>query len=411
VTRTRKRQTALLLALAVVPLLALLTAVLPSSGDEEEGGDAPRAQEAVPSVKETVPVAKVTVLDALVRVLGPGRGSDDVERLLARAPVERKVAQLFVVGFAGQDRGAPILSNLRRRDWGGLVLQDVNYVSATQVKGLIAGLRANARLGRDVPPLIAAAQEGGERSAFADLPPGSQESVASKGVAAVGREARAAGRALRALGVTMTLAPSADVAAEGGPFEKRAFGVDEAFVAKATRAAVQGYLKAKVIPAVGSFPGAGGAAQDPDVGPGPVGLSLNELRRRDVQPFRAVAGRAPVVRMSNAIYAAFDGVTPATLLPEAVGLLRSGLGFRGVVMTANLVGTTAVTGGTVAQAALAALKAGADLLYVPGSADDQEEAYQSVLAAVRIGRVSPGQLDASLRRVLELKRSYGMLPS
>jgi beta-N-acetylhexosaminidase len=411
VTQTRKRRAALLLALAVVPLLALLTALLPAGADEEDGQGAPRTQEALSTGKETVPGAEVTVLDALVKVIGPARGSDDVERFLARAPVERKVAQLFAIGFSGQDQEAPILSNLRRRDWGSLVLQDVNYVSATQVKGLIAGLQANARIGRDVPPLIAAAQEGGDRSAFADLPPGSQGSVASKGgVAGVAREARAAGKALRALGVTMTLAPSADVAAEGGPFEKRAFGVDEEFVAKATRAAVQGYVKAKVIPAVGSFPGAGASSQDPDIGPGPVGLSLGELRERDIRPFRAVAGLAPVVRMSNAIYAAFDGVTPATVLPQAVRLLRS-LGFRGVVMTANLVGTTGVTGGTVPQAALAALKAGVDLIYIPGSADDQEEAYQAVLSAVRTGRISPARLDGSLRRVLELKRSYGKLGS
>ncbi|MGI8593373.1 MAG: glycoside hydrolase family 3 N-terminal domain-containing protein [Solirubrobacteraceae bacterium] len=410
-TRARLRPTRLLPALAVVLLLALLVALLPCSGDGDEKGDAPRAQEAVSSAKEKAPGAEVTVLDALLRVLGPPRESDAVERFLARAPVERKVAQLFAVGFSGQDRDAPILRNLRRRDWGGLVLQDVNYLSSFQMAAFIEGLRANARIGRDVPPLIAATQEGGERSAFPDLPPRPQGSVASKGVPAVGREARAAGKALRALGVTMTLAPSADVAAEGGPFEKRAFGVDEAFVAEATRAAVQGYLKAKVIPAVGSFPGAGAASQDPDVGTGPVGLSLPELRQRDVRPFRAVARLAPVVRMSNAIYAAFDGVTPATLLPEAVRLLRADLGFRGVVMSADLVGTTGATGGTVPQAALGALKAGADLLYIPGSAEDQEEAYQAVLAAVRTGRISLARLNDSLRRVLQLKRSYGLLPS
>ena len=411
-TRPRLRPASLLLALALVPLLALLTALLPLTAEDEEevGPNAPTSQQTASGTKETVPGAEVTVLDALVRVLGPPRGSDDVERFLARAPVERKVAQLFAVGFAGQDREAPILQTLRRRDWGGLVLQDVNYISSVQMKSFIEGLRANARIGRNVPPLIAAAQEGGERSAFPNLPPRPQGTVARKGVKAVAREYLGAGRALRALGVTMTLAPSADVAGEGGPFEKRTFGVDEAFVAKATRAAVQGYLKARVIPVVGSFPGAGGASQDPDIGPGPVGLSLDELRSRDVRPFRAVAGLAPVVRMSNAIYAAFDGVTPATLLPEAVRLLRS-LGFRGVVMTADLVGATATTGGTVPQAALAAMKAGADLLYIPGSAEDQEDAYQSVLAAVRIGRISPARLDGSLRRILELKRAYGMSPT
>ena len=53
--------------------------------------------------------------------------------------------------------------------------------------------------------------------------------------------------------------------------------------------------------------------------------------------------------MTNAIYAAFDGVTPATLLPEAVEELRDRLGFEGAIVSADLVATTATTGGTVGR--------------------------------------------------------------
>ena len=53
-----------------------------------------------------------------------------------------------------------------------------------------------------------------------------------------------------------------------------------------------------------------------------VGGSLAQLEGHDLVPFAAVAPRAPVIEMSNASYVAFDGVTPAALLPQAVQLLR-----------------------------------------------------------------------------------------
>ena len=116
--------------------------------------------------------------------------------------------------------------------------------------------------------------------------------------------------------------------------------------------------------------------------------------------------------MTNAVYVAFDGVTPATMLPEAAtGLLRRELGFRGAVVSANLAGTTAAYPIGIAGAALGALRAGCDLLYIPGAPADQERAYQAVLAAARTGKLSRVDLAASVRRVLALKVAAGLLRS
>ena len=103
--------------------------------------------------------------------------------------------------------------------------------------------------------------------------------------------------------------------------------------------------------------------------------------------------------MSNAIYAAYDGVTPATLLPEAVDELRDRLRFDGAIVSADLVATTATTGGSVGQAAIDALKAGVDLLIVPGGRAQQDEAYRAVVAAVRSGAVEAGRVVEALRRI------------
>ena len=91
-----------------------------------------------------------------------------------------------------------------------------------------------------------------------------------------------------------------------------------------------GYHAAGVISAVGHFPGSGAASADPDQMSATVGLTMAQLQARDLVPFAAVAPSTPVIVMSNAAYVAFDGVTPAGLLAQAVSLLRNTYGFGGV---------------------------------------------------------------------------------
>jgi beta-N-acetylhexosaminidase len=157
---------------------------------------------------------------------------------------------------------------------------------------------------------------------------------------------------------------------------------------------------------VGPFPGDGAASQDPNAGPSPVGLGHDDLRDADMTPFAAVArGRdaAPAMQMSNAIYGAFDSVTPATVLSDAVKELRGRLGFDGTIVSADLVATTATTGGSVGEAAVAALKAGVDLLLIPGGSAQQDEAYRDVVAAVRSRAIPAGRIVDALEHIAKLR--------
>jgi beta-N-acetylhexosaminidase len=223
-------------------------------------------------------------------------------------------------------------------------------------------------------------------------------------------QARLAGERLRALGVNMTLAPLADVDTLEGALSGRLFGTDPQAVARFSVEAVEGYRAASVISAVGHFPGAGAASADPDQMSATVGLTLAQLRGRDLVPFAAVAPLAPVIVMSNASYVAFDGVTPAGLLSEAVQLLRQDYGFTGVVMTDDLDATLDPTGSDPATVAVEALEAGDDLLYISGPASEHAAAYQGVLAAARRSAAVRALVRAALLRVLTLKARYGILP-
>lgn len=339
--------------------------------------------------------------------IAPFKPAPAAVSLAASMSLARQVAQLFVVGPTGT---APVAPDLAGPGWGGVVLDQSNFASDSQVGSLASSAAADIRATGAPTPLLGATQEGGRDSAFSDLPPEGEAVLGASGQPDTARaQALLAGQKLRALGFDMTLAPLADVDTPGGPLSGRLFSSNPATVASFARAAVDGYRTAGVISAVGHFPGTGGASADPDQQTATVGGTLASLEARDLVPFASVAASAPVIVMSNAVYAAFDGVTPAGLLASAVGLLRGRYHYQGVVMSDDIDAVLQATGGTAGSAALAALRAGNDLLFITGTAAEQMAAYQAVLGTALHDRAVASLVRAAVLRDLTLKARYGLL--
>jgi beta-N-acetylhexosaminidase len=105
---------------------------------------------------------------------------------------------------------------------------------------------------------------------------------------------------------------------------------------------------------------------------------------------------------------AWDGVTPATLLPDVVRLLRGRLGFDGVVVSGDLQAASLAGGASPAQLAVDALKAGCDLVWIPGDARDQTDAVKAIARAMRDGKLPVARVADALRRVAALRAQYGV---
>jgi beta-N-acetylhexosaminidase len=379
------------------------------------GGDEKKVQEAGSRFGESGKHSGGgSLLDTLAPVLGATQGkrrqgsdpepptASELGRTLGEA-----VAGLFVVGFRGKTPDSDFFPRLAARGYGGVLLTRSNYTAPQQLATLTRAIQDTARKAGNPAPLVAAQQEGGRFSAFGNLAPQAQVDVGEAGPRTTFSSALKGGKQLKALGVTLTLAPNADIAVAGGPGQGRGFSDRASEVVSAVRSSVGAYKSAGIISAVGPFPGDGAASQDPDTGPAPVGLGIDQLRGADMKPFAAVAsGRTatPAIQMSNAIYVAYDAVTPATLLPDAYKELRERLGFTGAIVSADLTATTATAGGTVGEAAVEALKAGADLLVVPGGRAQQDEAYRAVVSAVRRRAIPPERVVSALRRIATLRR-------
>jgi beta-N-acetylhexosaminidase len=299
----------------------------------------------------------------------------DPRAVLGLSP-ERAAARLMLVGFAGTTADAPVVRRLRERDFGGVVVGSANYEGDAQLASLVDAIGQAARQAHHAPPVV-----------FANRLP-------------------VAMATLHAAHVGATFGPVADLKVTGGPHEGDAYSDDARATAAVVARAVALRTAAHVASAVGHFPGEGSASDDPELAPATVGSSLEDLRRSDMLPFKRVVRRVSAVMMSDALYAAFDGVTPATELPEAVKLLRD-LGFHGVVISGDLSAAAQVGGSSVGDAAVAALRAGCDLLYVPGDAAAQEEAYRAIARAIRRSTIPAGRATAALRRVALLQRAHG----
>jgi beta-N-acetylhexosaminidase len=348
---------------------------------------------------------------------GPGRAAPGpaapprVERLARRLPVERKVAQLFLFGFEGSDLTADIFGRLRRLDLGGIVLAGPNFVDSTQLAQMAGEAVVIARDERHVPPWVLAIQEGGDLNSFPDLPPASAPADLTS-VTEAGAQAADAARALRDLGVTGLLGPSVDVGLEtGSALGARVYSDDPEDVARFAKAAVSAYRRGRLFISAGHFPGLGGADQSTEEGPASVGLGLDELRERDLLPFEAaIKAGVPAAVLSHALYAINDFTAPASLSRRVVtDLLRDELGFKGVAITDDLADPAITTSYSVPDAAIAALRAGADMLFISGPARDQEAAYAAVLRAVRSGEIPRPRFDEAVGRILIAKERYGLI--
>jgi beta-N-acetylhexosaminidase len=340
----------------------------------------------------------------------PGaRAPGQIRRLVAGLPVEQKVAQVMLVGFDGTDATASFLSTLKRMDLGGVVLGKRNYIGRPALTALTDALR-NAAAGRDrQAPFIVAQQEGGDFSAFPDLPPGSPPGeLGTPGDGATA--ARLTAKYLKRSGLNGVLGPDVDVGAGGadslGP---RAFSDDTRDVSAYGAAVVSAFRSARMLSAPSHFPGIGAAAQSTDEGPTSVGLDMGALGQRDLPPFRAVikAG-ASAVLVGHASYAPDSFVVPASLSHEIeTNLLRGGLGFRGIAITDDLDAGAIVAGNKVANAAVQAVQAGADMVWISGP-KDWEPAYQALLAAAKARRISLVRLNAAVTRIVTVKRELGL---
>lgn len=334
--------------------------------------------------------------------------------------LEQMAGQMIVLGFQGDgvgDAGVRAAAGmLERSEIGGVLYLRNNVASLAAVRDINALFAASAP---DValPPLIALDQEGGQVErltrdvGFEELP--SPENVAA-GNSPAQAERIYAGLAerLAALGFNVNFGPVVDLNVNpDNPIIARygrAFSAEPQTVTDYAAAFIDAHHRAGLLTALKHFPGHGSSTGDSHEGFVDITETWSES---ELEPFRALiaAGEADMIMTGHLIRrTSGDGILPASLSVAAIdGELRGRLGFEGVVVSDDLEMGAVKDHFTRAEAVLAAVRAGTDIL-LSSAAADPEIGPASEIRAILVAEAARdpafrARIEESYARILALK--------
>lgn len=348
---------------------------------------------------------------------------DPIDELVTTLTLEQKAGQLLMPILAGTD---PDTASVRNEQMagvasirevvesfalGGVIYLGDNVVSATQLTALSAGIEEAAQVATPgIGALISVDQEGGRVNRVTD---GVEIFPSARSLApdaqAVREAASATATALSAQGINIVLAPVADLTdGNAGVIGNRSFGADPATTAEMVVASVEGLQGAGVAAAVKHWPGHGATTLDSHVVLPTIDIDRLTWEQRERVPFAAaVEADVAIVMVGHLALPGLDpSGEPATVSAVLIDeLLRSDLGFDGVVMT-DALDMGAVRDQDRAELVIQSIEAGVDILLAP---PDVAVAHAAIVEAVESGRLSEERLDASVARILRLKESLDLL--
>lgn len=324
-------------------------------------------------------------------------------------------ADLLMMSFEGTTPSNEVLDRIRVDPPAGFTLfRSDNVESIDQVGELTAALHAANP--RDLPLLIAIDQEGGQ---FLALGPGSTYFPGNMALGAIDDErltrevARALGRELRALGISINYAPVADLNTNprNPGLGTRSFGDRPGRAAAHVAAMVAGLQQEGVAATLKHFPGKGEAQVDSHFVLPVVERDRDGLHERELVPFRAGLDAGAALVMTG--HFAIPGLTETDDLPSTLStavltdLLRGELGFDGSVITDALdMGAISQGVGQIIDS-IAAVRAGVDLLLLKDTPEGQARLEAGLALAVKRRVIPAGRFEDAVARNQRLRKRFG----
>jgi beta-N-acetylhexosaminidase len=339
-----------------------------------------------------------------------------VERTLVRLSLRERIGQLLIVPFFGGFESSEnpehksVLREVEHNRVGGLILHTARGplgIKRSQVYP--TAILANELQGRSrIPLLIGADFEFGTRMRLEEgTPLPSPMAIAATGDPQLAYETgKITAMEARTAGVHWIFAPVADV--NNNPdnpiINFRSFGQDPREVAKYVAAYIRGVEEHGALATAKHFPGHGNVNVDSHLALATVLGDRAELDGNELLPFRAAIGAGVSSIMPGHLSVPAlepEPNIPATLSRKILtGLLRQEMDFEGLIVTDAMEMGGVTTLFPPGEAAVRAVEAGADVILMPPVPD---AAIASLEEAVRSGRISIAQIDASVRRILSAK--------
>ena len=333
----------------------------------------------------------------------------------------QRIGELFALGLAKDQLGPAELSAIQNQHVGTVWFTATTTLGVAGIRIVTSAVQAQATIAATdgVGLFIAANQEGGQVQAlkgtgFQTIP--SALVQGGRSIATLTAEAKVWGQELRSAGVNLDFAPVADVVPPGTDSAnqpigvlKREYGHDPVTAGTHAAAFIAGMTAAGIATTAKHFPGLGRVENNTDFSADVV----DDVTTADdpyLESFQdAIDARVPFVMVALATYTQIDPNHLAAFSPTVMGILRSQLGFKGVITSDSLT-AKAVASIPAGQRAIDFLLAGGDLVVV-NSSSAMATMVNAVQARVTTDPSFSHLIDEDALLVLKAKAAAGLLPA
>lgn len=343
---------------------------------------------------------------------------EKVQQILAGMTLEQKLGQLIVVEYLGHTYQDGLQYMISQQFVGGYMYQESNhnfdapYNVASQVDALSQQAMRDAK----IPLMIATDQEGGlvnRLYRFHGYLPSAADMAASGNPATALTQGTQSAKWMLELGINADFAPVVDVhTVDPAILESRMFGRDPETVASYAGAFLNGLQNNGVAGCLKHFPGLGAISSDPHTGLPTVNRSMADLNAIDLAPYKLMiqSDHPAMIMSTDVLMPAIDPTLPAELSPSAInGVLRTQLGYNGVVITDGLYMRGISEKWSLSQAAVLSIIAGNDMIEGPYTPDLVASVVTALRQALQQGTLTMARINQAVERILLLKIHFGMI--
>lgn len=284
--------------------------------------------------------------------------------------IKNKIYQMFILGLEGETlANNSNLTDALNNNLGGVIFFTQNIKTIDQFKKLIKDIKNKAT----TPPFLSIDQEGGRVERTENIFGGKKYLSGAKcggDLLLIKEQTEQIAHELKDFGINLNFAPVLDVNTNpNNPIiGERAFSDNPDEVIKCGKTVVQTYIKNGIIPCTKHFPGHGDASVDSHISLPKIDLSLQEMEKNHIKPFKEV--ESPMIMVAHLHCSAFDKEEiPSSLSKNVINYLKATLNYQGLIITDDMV-MGGVLGLNGTQACAKAIKAGVNILLYRNSFDE-----------------------------------------
>lgn len=317
--------------------------------------------------------------------------------------LKTKLYQMFILGTEGDGYIQALEKGL-----GGMIFFTKDIQSKDQFKNLVSDIKSKAL----ISPFLSIDQEGGRVERTENIHNGkkylSAKYAYEKGEDFLRNQTKEIALELKSYGLNLNFAPCIDVNTNpNNPIiGERAFSNAPDEVIKCEKIVSQTYRENGIIPCAKHFPGHGDANADSHLTLPEINLPLEEMEKTHIKPFASCAKTIEMIMVAHLHCTCFEkDIIPTSLSKNAISYLRNQLGFKGIIISDDMIMKGATKFGFV-NACEMGIRAGLNMFIYRNSTPETINIIETIAQKALTDKELQEKIEYSFEKINNLKSKF-----